>query len=182
MITALLTAALLATPIMGGDTVTINGNPCVVGFNAKTGSGAHRVLVLGSCVGSTQTLVAATPPAGTSSTPYVRVPGSTPITVRGAAPAPIGAPVCIATPTSGYQCGTVQAKNVTVNFPGGTITGLTRTSICPSPRNGGTPVMWRDQAQGVVVGGSGSCTSGGATYFAPVVPALVAWGVTLHTG
>lgn len=32
--------------------------------------------------------------------------------------------------TSGWHCGTIQAKNQTITFPGGTITGLTRTSVC----------------------------------------------------
>jgi streptogrisin B len=182
VITALLTAALLATPIVGGDTILVNGNPCVVGFNAKTGSGAHRVLVSGACVGSTQPIVAVTPPAGSTSTPFVRGPNGTTLTVRGASAVPVGASVCISSPVSGYRCGTVQAKNVTVNFPGGAVHGLVRTSICPSPRDNGVPVMARDQAQGIVFGGAGSCTSGGTTYYAPVLPALSAWGLALHTG
>ncbi|GAA4445841.1 hypothetical protein GCM10023148_52640 [Actinokineospora soli] len=75
----------------------------------------------------------------------------------------------------------VQAKNVTVTFPGGTMHGLTRASLCSAPGDAGGPVMAGDQAQGVVVGASGNCASGGTTYFSPVVPTLSAYGLVLHT-
>lgn len=176
--------ALLAplAPIVGGDTLIVDGKRCVVGFNAKAPTtGAHRIMVSGACVGSTQAVVAIAPPAGSTSTPLVRGPGGT-ITVRGARSAPIGATVCASGPTTGWRCGTVQAKNVTVRFATGVVYGLTRTSICSSPGDAGGPVMWGDQAQGIIVGGSGNCTSGGTTYFAPIVPALDAAGLVLHTG
>lgn len=183
----MIAAAVLAlvvplAPIVGGDTVFVDGKRCVVGFNAKVPTtGAHRIMVHGACVGSTRTIVAIAPPSGATSTPLVRGPGGT-VTVRGAASAPVGAAVCASGPTTGWRCGIVQAKNVTVTFPSGTVYGLTRTSMCSSPGDAGGPVMWGDQAQGVVVGGSGSCASGGTTYFAPIVPALSAYGLQLHTG
>ncbi|MGW5050177.1 S1 family peptidase [Actinokineospora sp. NPDC004072] len=168
-------------PIVGGDLIYVDGRRCVVGFNAKTGSGAHRLLVSGSCTGSDRPVVAIAPPPGATSTPLVRGPGGTTVTVRGMRRAPIGAAVCTAGPTTGWRCGTVQAINVTVSFPGGTVSGLTRTSICPAPGEVGTPVMAGDQAQGITVGGSGNCTTGGATYFMPLPPTLSAYGLTLHT-
>ncbi|MGX7829834.1 S1 family peptidase [Actinokineospora sp. 24-640] len=189
MLTTLFAAALLvappavqATPIMGGDTVIIGSSICKVGFNAKTSTDQHRVLVPGACVGSSQAIVAATPPLDTTSTPYVIGPNG-PITVQGAQQAPIGTAICLFGPTTGTRCGVINAVNVTVRFPEGTLTGLTRTNICSQPGDAALPsVMWRGQAQGVVVGASGNCTTGGSTFFAPVLPALSTWGLTLHTG
>ncbi|UVS80881.1 S1 family peptidase [Actinokineospora sp. UTMC 2448] len=169
-----------SAPIVGGDPFYLDGRRCVVGFNAKTSTGAHRLLVSGACTGSSRAIDVILPPKGSTSTPLVRGPGGT-ITVRGVRQAPVGAAVCASGPTTGWRCGTIQAKNVTITFPGGTLYGLTRTSICSEPGDHGRPVMAGDQAQGITVGGSGNCTSGGTTYFMPLPPTLSAYDLTLHT-
>ncbi|GGS37914.1 S1 family peptidase [Actinokineospora fastidiosa] len=169
-----------SAPVVGGDPFYLDGRRCVVGFNAKTSTGAHRLLVSGACTGSPRAIDVILPPKGSTSTPLVRGPGGT-ITVRGVRQAPVGAAVCASGPTTGWRCGTIQAKNVTITFPGGTLYGLTRTSICSEPGDLGRPVMAGDQAQGITVGGSGNCASGGTTYFMPLPPTLSAYDLTLHT-
>jgi streptogrisin C len=169
-------------PIVGGDSFFYNGTRCVVGYNAKTMAGEHRILVSGRCTGSSYQTSVLTPPAGATSTPLVRGPNGTTITVAGAQSAPVGASVCRSGPTTGWRCGTVLAKNVTVYYSGGVIYGLTRTSLCSEPGDEGGPIMWNGHAQGLVVGASGNCSSGGTTYFQPVQQVLSAHGLTLHTG
>lgn len=101
--------------------------------------------------------------------------------VAGSKETPVGGRVCLLSHTSGIVCGTVTAKNVTITFPEGTVTGLTRTNICPQPRS--IAYVTDDQAQGVPFGGgSGICTTAGTSYFFPVNRILSAYGLTLLTG
>lgn len=101
--------------------------------------------------------------------------------IAGAKETPVGGRVCLLSHTSGILCGTVTAKNVTITFPEGTVTGLTRTNICPQPRS--IAFVTGDQAQGVPFGGgSGLCTTVGTSYFFPVNRILSAYGLTLLTG
>ncbi|ADD44437.1 S1 family peptidase [Stackebrandtia nassauensis] len=81
---------------------------------------------------------------------------------------PIGGSVCRIGSTTGWHCGTVQAKNATVSYPQGTVTGLTRTNVCAEPGDNGGPFVSGSSAQGIALGGSGNCSSGGTTYFYPV--------------
>jgi len=75
----------------------------------------------------------------------------------------------------------VLAKNATVNYPQGTVTGLTRTNVCAEPGDSGGSWLSGSQAQGVTSGGSGNCTSGGIIYFQPVNEILSVYGLTLVT-
>ncbi|GAA1336255.1 S1 family peptidase [Saccharothrix algeriensis] len=100
-----------------------------------------------------------------------------PTTVTGSAEAPVGASVCAAGGRTGWRCGTVLAKNQSVHHPGGTITGLTRTSLCVQPGDDWLPVVSGGHAQGHLVGGSGC-----ASYFFPINKVLAAEGFTLVTG
>ncbi|MDS1272085.1 S1 family peptidase [Lipingzhangella sp. LS1_29] len=107
-------------------------------------------------------------------------------TVVGSQEAPIGAQVCRSGSTTGTYCGTIQGKNETVNYPQGTVNGLTRTTVCAEPGDSGgswiTPSRDAAQAQGVTSGGSGNCSWGGTTYFQPLNPILNHWNLTLVTG
>ncbi|GAA4460445.1 hypothetical protein GCM10023170_061550 [Phytohabitans houttuyneae] len=115
-------------------------------------------------------------------TPVGRIrAGGTLIAVTGATPAAVGAAVCRYGSTTGWRCGTLLAKNVTVHFAGGVVYGLTRTNVCSEPGDAGGPFMAGGQAQGMTSGGSGNCTTGGATYFQPVAVPLAALGLTLLT-
>ncbi|GLZ39418.1 S1 family peptidase [Actinokineospora sp. NBRC 105648] len=168
--------------LVGGDRILLGTKQCVIGFNAHNAAGARSIITTGTCSGTSGPLGVVPAPAGSTSTPLVRNGPGTTTTVKGATEAPIGAPVCRYGPTTGWRCGTIQAKNQTVNFPGGTLTGLTRTNLCVEPGDTGAPVMSGGQAQGIIVGGSGNCTSGGTGYFAPLKPVLSAYSLILYTG
>jgi streptogrisin C len=103
------------------------------------------------------------------------------VTVAGAEEAPVGASICRSGSTTGTRCGVVQAKNATVNYPEGTVTGLTRTDVCAEPGDSGGSWMSGDQAQGVTSGGSGNCTVGGTTFFQPLAEILQVNQLTLVT-
>jgi streptogrisin C len=103
------------------------------------------------------------------------------VPVAGSQEAPVGASVCRSGSTTGTHCGVIQAKNATVNYPEGSVTGLTRTDVCAEAGDSGGPWLSGDQAQGVTSGGSGDCTAGGTTFFQPVNEILQDNGLTLVT-
>jgi len=103
------------------------------------------------------------------------------VPVAGSQEAPVGASVCRSGSTTGTHCGVIQAKNATVNYPEGAVTGLTRTDVCAEAGDSGGPWLSGDQAQGVTSGGSGDCTAGGTTFFQPVNEILQDNGLTLVT-
>ncbi|PZG01702.1 S1 family peptidase [Micromonospora deserti] len=101
--------------------------------------------------------------------------------VAGSQEAPVGASVCRSGSTTGTRCGVIRARNATVNYPEGTVTGLTRTNVCAEPGDSGGAWLSGDQAQGVTSGGSGDCTRGGVTFFQPLNEILAANDLTLVT-
>jgi streptogrisin C len=101
--------------------------------------------------------------------------------VAGAEEAPVGASICKHGSTTGVTCGVIEAKDATVNYPEGTVTGLTRTNVCAEGGDSGGSWLSGDQAQGVTSGGSGNCTIGGTTFFQPLNEILEANGLTLVT-
>ncbi|GIF10377.1 S1 family peptidase [Actinoplanes teichomyceticus] len=101
--------------------------------------------------------------------------------VAGSTEAPVGAAICRSGSTTGTRCGTILAKNQTVRYPEGAVTGLTRTDVCAEGGDSGGPWLSGDQAQGVTSGGSGDCTVGGETFFQPVNEILAADNLTLVT-
>ncbi|MFC8513502.1 S1 family peptidase [Streptomyces sp. NPDC057257] len=101
--------------------------------------------------------------------------------VRGSAEAPVGASICRSGSTSHWHCGTVLAKNETVNYSQGAVYQMTKTNVCAEPGDSGGSFISGDQAQGVTSGGWGDCTSGGETWFQPVNEILNRYGLTLHT-
>ena len=102
--------------------------------------------------------------------------------VTGASQAPIGSAVCRSGSTTGWHCGTIQARNQTVSYPQGTVYGLTRTNVCAEPGDSGGPFVSGSQAQGVTSGGSGNCSFGGTTFYAEIMPMVNIWGVSVYTG
>ncbi|ROO59928.1 streptogrisin C [Micromonospora sp. Llam0] len=104
------------------------------------------------------------------------------VTVAGSSEAAVGASICRSGSTTGWRCGTIQAKNSTVNYPQGRVSGLTRTNACAEPGDSGGSWLSGQQAQGVTSGGSGNCSTGGTTYFQPVNEILSVYGLTLRTG
>jgi streptogrisin C len=101
--------------------------------------------------------------------------------VSGSTEMPEGSSICRSGSTTGMYCGTLQYKNQTVNYPQGTVYGLTQTNVCAEPGDSGGSWLSANQAQGVTSGGSGNCSSGGTTFFQPVNPILAAYGLTLVT-
>ncbi|MGP3634845.1 S1 family peptidase [Streptomyces sp. 24-1644] len=101
--------------------------------------------------------------------------------VRGSAEAPVGASICRSGSTTHWHCGTVLAKNETVNYSQGAVHQMTKTSVCAEGGDSGGAFISGDQAQGVTSGGWGNCSSGGETWFQPVNEILGRYGLTLHT-
>lgn len=175
----------------GGDAYYISNARCSIGFAVNGGfvTAGH----CGSQGAATQN------PSGTfagSSFPgndYAWVRSSATITgtvnnysggsvaVRGSQDAAVGSSICRSGSTTGWHCGTIQARNSTVNYSQGSVYGLIRTSVCAEPGDSGGSAITGNQAQGVTSGGSGNCSSGGTTYFQPVNEILSAYGLTLKT-
>ncbi|QSB05915.1 S1 family peptidase [Natronoglycomyces albus] len=101
--------------------------------------------------------------------------------VNNATEAPIGASICRSGITTGWRCGSIQAKNQTVSYPQGQVRGLTRTSACAEPGDSGGSFISGSSAQGVTSGGSGNCRTGGTTFYQPILPMLNSWNLTLVT-
>ncbi|CAL9588327.1 carbohydrate-binding protein [Streptomyces sp. enrichment culture] len=115
------------------------------------------------------------------STPYVKGAGGQNVQVTGSTQAVVGASICRSGSTTGWHCGTVQQHNTSVTYPEGTVSGVTRTSVCAEPGDSGGSYISGSQAQGVTSGGSGNCRTGGTTYHQPINPLLQAYALTLTT-
>ncbi|MEV7423827.1 MULTISPECIES: S1 family peptidase [unclassified Streptomyces] len=102
--------------------------------------------------------------------------------VRGSNEAPVGASICRSGSTTHWRCGTLQGKNITVNYGNGALVySLTQTSACAEGGDSGGSFISGDQAQGVTSGASGNCSSGGNSFYQPINPILSRYGLTLHT-
>ncbi|MET8053026.1 ricin-type beta-trefoil lectin domain protein [Streptosporangium sp. NPDC005286] len=185
--------------IRGGDQYVINGNTlCSVGFSVNNGG----FVTAGHCGGTgSPTLGYNNVSQGTfagSSFPgndyaWVRTNGNwTPrpwvnnygggnVSVAGSQEAVVGASICRSGRTTGWRCGVIQAKNVTVNYSGSLVYGLTQTTACAEGGDSGGAWITGDQAQGITSGGSGNCSTGGNTFYQPVNEVLGAYGLTLTT-
>jgi streptogrisin B len=82
--------------------------------------------------------------------------------------------------TTGTHSGVVQALNVSVTYPEGTVSGLIQTNVCAEGGDSGGPLYDGSKAIGLTSGGSGNCTSGGTTFFQPVTEALNTYGVSVY--
>ncbi|MEW2130859.1 S1 family peptidase [Streptomyces sp. NPDC005435] len=111
----------------------------------------------------------------------VAVGGGKGVRITGAADATVGQRVFRSGSTSGLHDGQVTALNATVNYPEGTVTGLIETNVCAEPGDSGGPLFSEGVALGVTSGGSGDCTSGGTTFFQPLIKAMSALNVRLIT-
>jgi hypothetical protein len=193
---------------LGGGSVLFHpsgSGRCTAAFAAYDSTSTGYLIAGPGCTAGTSTLlysgnnvlvgpiVAAPTPFGgyvvvrvTNTAAWQLVPwldtGSGRIVIRGSVETPVGGSVCLIDRTTGLRCGTIIAKNVTVAYPWGTVSGLTRTNICVQPGAIGTAYVSGDQAQGVPLGGSGSCTIAGSSYFQPVNKILAAYGLRLLTG
>lgn len=163
------------------------------GLGVSIGTFAASVMPQGTASGPDRAWVRLN--SGHTLTPSVYGYGNGDVAVRGSTEAAIGAALCRSGRTTGWHCGTIRSKNVTVSYtdqttgqPDGTVTGLTRTTACAQPGDsGGSFITSAGQAQGVLSGGSGSCPAGrvsngaGTTYFTPIRSILSIYGLTLRT-
>lgn len=184
--------------VRGGDAYYIGSSRCSIGFSVKGGfvtAGHCAALTSGSLAGSNRVALgswggysfpgndyayARTNSSWTPRGVVNRYNGST-VAVSGHTESAVGASICRSGSTTGWHCGTVQAKNQTVTYSEGMVSGLTRTNVCAEPGDSGGSWLSGSQAQGVTSGGSGDCSSGGTTYFQPVNEILSRYGLTLVT-
>ncbi|QOC93006.1 S1 family peptidase [Micromonospora craniellae] len=101
--------------------------------------------------------------------------------VAGSREVPAGSSICRSGSTTGVRCGTVLARNATVRYPEGLVSGLVRTNVCAEPGDSGGSWISGNQAQGVTSGGSGDCVRGGTTFYQPVNEILQRNSLTLLT-
>ncbi|MFP8964003.1 carbohydrate-binding protein [Streptomyces nanhaiensis] len=187
--------------LRGGDAYYMGGGGrCSVGFPVTRGSqqgfataghcgrtgtsvSGYNQVALGTFQGSSfpgndYAWVAAN--SNWTATPYVKTSSGS-VQVAGSTQAAVGASICRSGSTTGWHCGTIQQHNTSVTYPEGTITGVTRTSVCAEPGDSGGSYISGNQAQGVTSGGSGNCRTGGTTYHQPVNEILSVYGLTLKT-
>jgi hypothetical protein len=188
-----------AAGTVGGDPYYINGNTrCSIGFSVHGGfvSAGHCGGVNSSVVGWDGswmgTFAGSSFPGNDYS--FIRIGGgwwSAPVVlgwgavpdrlVRGSAEAPVGSSICRSGSTTRWHCGTVLARNETVNYAQGAVYQMTKTNVCAEPGDSGGSFITGEQAQGVTSGGWGNCSSGGETWFQPVNEILGVYGLSLVT-
>jgi streptogrisin C len=158
-----------------------NGYFCSVGFNTRDSLNRNVVLTAGHCttqtgyasrnglyIGANKTYAFPGDDYGTfwNAYPTYWVPtgtvyrwDNTYARLAGKRDNPaIGASVCKSGRTTGWKCGTIKAKNVTVNYPQGTMYGLVEHTACvEGGDSGGSNVSSDYYALGV--------TSGASTYY-----------------
>ncbi|WP_181788759.1 S1 family peptidase [Streptomyces phytophilus] len=194
----------LQSYINGGQAIYASGWRCSLGFNVRSGD-TYYFVTAGHCTdgagtwwsnsGRTTTIG---PTAGSSfpTNDYGLVrysntsqthPGTVNLyngssqDITRAANATVGQSVQRSGSTTGLHGGSVTALNQTVNYGGGDVVyGMIRTNVCAEPGDSGGALFSGTTALGLTSGGSGNCSSGGTTFFQPVVEALNAYGVSVY--
>ncbi|MFD7257461.1 S1 family peptidase [Streptomyces sp. NPDC059874] len=189
----------LSKLISGGDAIYASSWRCSLGFNVRSGT-TYYVLTAGHCTDGAGTwwtnssrTTTIGPTVGSSfptndyglirysntSLAHPGTVGSQDIT--SAVNATVGMSVTRRGSTTGTHSGSVTGLNATVNYGGGDIVyGMIKTNVCAEPGDSGGPLYSGTRAVGLTSGGSGNCSSGGTTYFQPVVEALNAYGVSVY--
>ena len=193
----------LYADIVGGDAYFMGGGRCSVGFAATDGSGNGGFVTAGHC-GTVGTSAQSSDGSGSgvfeqsvfpgNDAAFVRATSNWTVTnlvnmysaggtqtVGGSSQAPVGSAVCRSGSTTGWHCGTIEARGQSVSYPEGTVNDMTRTSVCAEPGDSGGSFIAGDQAQGMTSGGSGNCSSGGTTFYQEIGPALSSWNLSLVT-
>jgi streptogrisin B len=201
LLTTPASAAEQAVIVRGGDMLySSSGSRCRVGFNARHGA-VRYALMPGHCVTSATVWYrdpARSQAVGTSVSssfpsndygivryydhvfaPSEVAAGTSVISITSARNPAVGERICMPGLSGGLRCGRVTAVNVTVNHSGSTVYGLFSANLCMEPGETGGPGFNGSTALGIAVGGQGNCTTGGVTYFQPVVEILAAYGLTI---
>ncbi|MFC7490384.1 MULTISPECIES: S1 family peptidase [unclassified Knoellia] len=200
--------------VYGGQQIEFSGYVCSLGFNA-TKSGAPVFITAGHCAEGNQTFTRNGTTLGTTrgwSFPgndyayssltsswtgigAVDMYNGSARAVTGSSSATVGAAVCKSGRTTAWTCGSVQAKNVTVNYNNGdgtysTVSGLTKSNTCTEGGDSGGSWLAGNLAQGVTSGGAGYGVNGvcgqkvgqpNVAYFQPIGEILSAYGLVLKT-
>lgn len=185
--------------VEGGDAYYIDGSSrCSVGFSVTTGfvsaghcgsPGSSATTSNGEDLGTFEASVFpgsadmsyVSTVSGTDLEGYINGYGQDSLPVTGSEESAVGANICRSGSTTGVYCGTISAKDATVNYAEGSVTGLTETDVCAEPGDSGGSWFSGSEAQGVTSGGDGDCTNGGTTYFQPVNEILETYELTLVT-
>jgi streptogrisin D len=199
------TPGVLRTHVSGGQNVYSDGGArCVLSFNVRNSAGTYYFLIAGHCANGATTWYAdpgRTIPLGStvgSSFPgndygivrytntSIAKPGNVYLhngtyrDITSAANGYINQSVCKSSPVTGVRCGVITALNATVSYPQGTVYGLIRTNVCAESGESGAPLFAGTVAIGILVGGSGNCSSGGTSYYQPVTEVLSTYGVQVY--
>ncbi|WP_329194026.1 MULTISPECIES: S1 family peptidase [unclassified Streptomyces] len=193
------TSGKLRKLLSGGDAIYASSWRCSLGFNVRSGSN-YYILTAGHCTdgaGTWWTSTSHTTTIGTtvgSSFPtndygLIKYASNSPVPpgtvgsqdITSAVNATTGMSVTRRGSTTGIHGGTVTGLNATVNYGNGDIVyGMIKTNVCAEPGDSGGPLYSGTRAVGLTSGGSGNCSSGGTTFFQPVVEALNAYGVSVY--
>ena len=193
-------AGRFTTNISGGEAIVgSGGGRCSLGFNVTDGS-TDYFLTAGHCTDAISQWFTSGgsyigPTVGSSfpgndygivrhdggvphpGTVYL-YPGTQDITSAGSAF--VGQAVERSGSTTGLHDGFVEALNVTVTYPEGTVGGLIQTDVCAEPGDSGGSLFDGSTALGLTSGGSGNCTFGGTTFFQPVTEPLAQYQVSVY--
>ncbi|MFD5270566.1 S1 family peptidase [Streptomyces sp. NPDC058335] len=186
--------------IQGGDAIYASSWRCSLGFNVRDSAGNYYFLTAGHCTdgagtwwsNSSHTTTLGTT-AGSSfptndygivrytNTSVAKAGTAGGVDITRAANPTVGTTVYRDGSTTGTHSGRVTALNATVNYGGGDVVyGMIQTNVCAEGGDsGGSLYGSNGVAYGLTSGGSGNCSSGGTTFFQPVVEALNAYGVSV---
>ncbi len=188
------------TRIAGGDPIYMGQFVCSLGFNARDSSNRDFFVTAGHCgnisttfySNSSHTTVLGTRQGSSfpgndyaairyTNTTITKTGGvdlySGTRDITGSANPTVGQAVQRSGRTTHVHSGTVTGLNATVNYAEGTVRGMIRTNVCAEGGDSGGPLFANNTALGLTSGGSGNCSSGGTTFFQPVVEALNAFGL-----
>ncbi|MCX4525073.1 MULTISPECIES: S1 family peptidase [unclassified Streptomyces] len=183
----------------GGDAIYATSWRCSLGFNVRSGS-TYYALTAGHCTDGAGTwwsnsartaVVGSTVGSSFPTNDYglIKYASNSPVPpgtvgsqdITSAVNPTLNMSVTRRGSTTGIHSGTVTGLNATVNYGGGDIVyGMIRTNVCAEPGDSGGPLYSGTRAVGLTSGGSGNCSSGGTTFFQPVVEALSAYGVSVY--
>ncbi|MDT0212375.1 S1 family peptidase [Rothia sp. ARF10] len=201
--------------VYGGQQIEFSGYVCSLGFNA-TKSGTPVFITAGHCAEGNQTFTRNGTTLGTTrgwsfpgndyaysslTSSWTGIGavdlwnGTSARSVTGSSNAAVGTAICKSGRTTGWTCGSVQTKNVTVNYNNGdgtysTVSGLTKSNTCTEGGDSGGSWMAGNLAQGVTSGGAGYGSNGvcgqkvgqpNIAYFQPIGEILSVYGLTLKT-
>jgi streptogrisin D len=182
--------------ITGGDPIYGGSSRCSLGFNVRSGT-TYYFLTAGHCTNIASTWrdsagVTLGSRTGSSfpgndygivrySTSYTNHPGTVGSQdITNARTPSVGETVWRRGSTTGTRSGRVTALNQTVVYAQGAVYGMIRTSVCAQPGDSGGPLYAGTSALGLTSGGSGNCTTGGTTFYQPVVEPLNVYGVSVY--